>query len=369
MNNKMINIKDITDKIAENYFLKKSFEYQIEPNEERITDQVKKIKSKTLWLAAMYGTLGILFLYIPQYIWTETFANTTYTLPIINFSFDLSIFGLVYGFILVLIEIFFLMRGDLKAVSRISKLYGFTAKPDHSDTQELVAIGMGKDKKKFIEIGINPYQNFSKTGITLIRLIFMAKAFFSNFLFRIILKKILGRLALRSVIDLASIPIYAAWNAYGSSVVARKADMRMLAVKQMKRTGEYFFKKYKDNQEFKSLLYDTFEYIAITKKSFYPSDLIFAKHFLNIFNIEISNEHRLSEHYLEKVKALPQDLRVAIGQILILGFLLDGRIGKFEAGIINKLKSNNIIFYNPEEIKQWTKEYKEGRGFDKMFEY
>jgi hypothetical protein len=115
-------------------------------------------------------------------------------------------------------------------------------------------------------------------------------------------------------------------------------------------------------------LYDTFEYIAITKKSFYPSDLIFAKHFLNIFEIQISNEHKLSQNYFEKVNSLPNDIKIAIGQILVLGFLLDGRIGKFEVGIINKLAKDKIIPYTLEEIKSWTKEYKTGKGFDKMFE-
>jgi hypothetical protein len=259
------------------------------------------------------------------------------------------------------------MRGDLQAVGKISKLYNFLPQKNDDDTRELVYIGMGKDQKKFSEIGINPYQNFSKTGVMVLRIVFMAKAFFSNFLFRIILKKILGRLALRSVIDLASIPVYASWNAYASSVVIRKADMRMLAIKQMKKTGEYFLIKYKSHNDFCNLLYDTFEYIAITKKSFYPSDLIFAKHFLNIFNIEIINEHKLSDNYFEKVKSLPQDIKIAIGQILILGFLLDGRIGRFEIDIINKLIKHNIIYYTPEQIKQWTKEYRTGKGFDKMF--
>jgi hypothetical protein len=366
---KNINLKDITDRVAENYLIKKSSEYKIEENSEAVIKEIKRIKKTTMWLAAIYGTLGVLFLYIPQYIWVDTFKNSTYTIPYINFSFKLSILGLIYGFVLVLIEIFFLMRGDLKAVSKISRFYGFRPEKNDIDTRELVAIGMGKDQKKFTEIGINPYQKFSKTGIMVLRVVFMAKAFFSNFIFRILLKKILGRLALRSIIDLASIPIYAAWNAWASAVVARKADMRMMAVKQMKKTGEYFFNKYKDHKEFCSLLYDTFEYIAITKKSFYPSDLIFAKHFLNIFDIQISHEHKLSENYFEKVTALPNDIKIAIGQILVLGFLLDGRIGKFEVGIINKLSKTEIIPYTLEEIKHWTKDYKTGKGFDKMFDY
>ena len=65
---------------------------------------------------------------------------------------------------------------------------------------------------------------------------------------------------------------------------------------------------------------------------------------------------------------MPEDLKLAIGQLLVLGFLLDGKIGAFEVKIINKLIDNNIIPYSVKEIKNWTKKYKLGKGFEEMFE-
>ena len=233
--------------------------------------------------------------------------------------------------------------------------------------EELVSIGLGKDQKRFTEVGINPYQNFSKTGVLFLRVLFIIKAMLSSFVFKIVIKKVLGRLAIRAVVDLAGIPIYAVWNAYASSIVIRKTDMRMKAMKQMNKTGKHFHDKYKDKKEFTELLYDTFEYIALTKKSFYPTDYIFAKHFFSIFNIKIKEEHKLSENYFKKIKLLPNDIKLAIGQILILGFLLDGKIGSFEISIIKELNSDNIIPYSLEHIKIWTKQYKLGNGFDEMF--
>jgi hypothetical protein len=206
-----------------------------------------------------------------------------------------------------------------------------------------------------------------KTGVLLIRSVFLIKAFLSNFVLKIIIKRVLGRLAVRAVVDLAGIPVYAVWNAYASSIVIRKTDMRMKAVLQMNKTGNHFLNLYKTNEQFKELLYDTFEYIAVTKKNFYPTDYIFAKHFLKLFDIKIKNEHKLSENYFEKIKSLPDDLKTGIGQILILGFLLDGKIGRFELSIIKKLNKEKIIPYNSEEIIKWTNNYKIGKGFDEMF--
>jgi len=371
MPNKIINIdiKDITDRLAENYLRKKSIKYaDISKREnEAILKAAKKIKTNTLLTAALYGALGVAFLYIPQYIFTDSFSKVEYTIPFINYKFELSVFELLYGFVLVGIEIWLLMKGDLKAVSKIAAVYGYNAKNKNFEAEELALIGLGKDRNRFTEVGINPYQNFSKTGVLFLRLLFLIKAMLSNFIFKIIIKRVLGRLAIRAVVDLAGIPIYAVWNAYASSIVIRKTDMRMKSMKQMSKTGKYFSDKYKDNKEFTELIYDTFEYIAVTKKSFYPTDYIFAKHFFNIFNIKIEEEHKLSENYFEKLKSLPDDIKLAVGQILILGFLLDGKIGGFEIGIINKLKKNNIIPYSLNHIKQWTKHYKLGNGFDEMF--
>jgi hypothetical protein len=365
-----INIKDITDKIAENYFIKLSDKHTtlIFQNSDEKRTEIRKIKKKTTLVAAVYGALGVILLYIPQYFLPQYFSDTTYTIPYINYSFELSIFEMLYGFLLVGIEIWLLMKGDLEAVSKISSVYRYKPKKGDIDTLELVYIGLGKDQRKFNEIGINPYQNFPKFSLLFLRGLFMLKAFLSNFVFRIILKRVLGRIAIRAVIDLAGIPIYALWNAWASSVVIRKADMRMQALNQMNKTGKRFAEKYENNESFRNLLYDTFEYIALTKKSFHPTDMIFAKHFFNLFGIKIKEEHKLSENYFELVKKLPDDLKLAVGQLLILGFLLDGKIGRFEVRLIKKLKKENIIPYKLEQVQKWTKDYTLGKGFDEMFD-
>ncbi len=364
-----ISIRDITDKTAEKFFREKTKHYytELKTFNGKPEEAVKKIKFRILFFAALYGTLGVLFLYIPQYILPEYFTTSEYTLPLINYTVEFSVFGLIYGFILIFIEIFFLMKGDLKSTSQIAAIYGFNPESKETEIKELVKIALNKDKKRYSEVGINPYQNFSKPGLFFIRIMFLAKAFLSNFIFKIIIKRVIGRLAIREIVDLAGIPVYAFWNAYASSQIIRKTDMRMKASQMILKTAKHFKNRYSDNPEFKTLLYDTFEYIAVTKKSFYPSDLIFAKHFLTTFNITIKNEHKLSENYLEQVKMLPDDIKLGIGQILVLGFLLDGKIGAFEIKIIKKLKENNIIPYSVEEIKTWTKNYKLGHGFEEMF--
>ncbi len=364
----------ITDKTAFNFFLKQADKFTTFDNlsiKEKIA-KVKIIKYKTLLLSAVYGILGVILLYIPQYYFPELFSQKKIHIPFTNIFVNLSILELFYGFFLVVIEIWLLMRNDIRAVCKVAAVYGyFTRKKNDvviDEITELIYIGMGKDEKKVPEVGINPFQNVSRVGVALIRLFFMLKAMLTNFLFKIIVKRLLGRLAVRTVVDLAGIPIYAFWNAYASSVVIRKINMRMLARNEMLNIGNQFHSKFANNKEFIELIYDTFGYIAITKKKFYPADFVFSKYFLSIFNIKIKKEHFISENYLEKLENSNNDVKLAIGQLLIIGFLIDGKLGRLEITVIKKLQQKNIINYKIKEIKKWTKQYQQGESFDIMFE-
>ena len=368
-------VGDIADKAAHNYFIKlaeKQETHKKLSTKEKI-EKVKKIRQKSLIFAALCGTFGVIFLYLPQIIFPDLFPQTKYTIPYIDFTFDFSFSEMFYGFFLVGLEIWLLIRSDIKTVGKVAAVYGYKyrehSESNNEETTELVYIGIGKEGRAFTKVGINPFQNVSKTGVVFLRLVFLLKAFFSNFFFKIILKKVFGRIAVRTVVNFAGIPIYAAWNAYASSVVIRKVDKRMLARDVMLRTGRRFLDTMRGNEIFKKNVYDALGYIAVTKKNYYPSDYIFARHFLKIFDIKIQDEHQVPDSFIENLKNLEPDVRLAVGQLLVIGFLLDGKIGALEIRVLKKLKNEGIIPYTIEDTKMWTKRYLKGEGFYEMFDY
>lgn len=369
-----IRIKDIpesvgsfTDSLAFSYLKRQSRNSDDHADTpEKRNSALKKIRRQTLFLSALYGALGVLILYIPQYIFPDIFRLSEYELPYVNYRLKFSVTELVYGFILVAIEIWLLTLLDLKAVGRVGKVFGFPPEKALSDFpdegKELLYIGLGKEHKKFSEVGLNPYQRMSKLGVVLLLIVFRLKAFLSNFVFRMVLKRLLGRLAIRAVTDLAGIPIYAFWNAYASAIVIRKARMRMTADEMMRESGQVIYKKFGNNKEFKSLLYDSLEYIALTKKTYHITDYIFAKKMLKLFGVSIKQEHIISDNYLEKVKKASKETRKGIGKVLLIGFIIDGKIGSFEKRIIKKMQAEGIIRAPLDTIKIWTKNYAEGKG-------
>ncbi len=227
-------IKDFSDKLAYNYFVKTAnkFPQYADLNPQQKMLRIKKIKFRVLFFSALYGALGVLFLYIPQYIFPEIFPLQNFSFFYGLIKFRLSLNDLYYGVFLTALEIWLLAMTDIRSVGRIAAVYGFqkhSASDTKEETKRLLDIGLGKDTKTYAELGINPLQNSSKTGVYLLFILFRIKAILSKFIFRFILKKIFGRLAVRSLLDMAGIPIYAFWNAYASSIVIRKANMRMYA--------------------------------------------------------------------------------------------------------------------------------------------
>ena len=136
------------------------------------------------------------------------------------------------------------MKGDLKYTSQIAAIYGFNSDNKETETKELVKIALNKDKKRYSEIGTEGFQNASKPGLFFIRIMFPAKVFLSNFVFKIIIKRVIGRLAIREIVDLAEIPVYAFWNAYAYSQIIRKTDMRMKASQMILKTAKHFKNRY-----------------------------------------------------------------------------------------------------------------------------
>jgi hypothetical protein len=66
---------------------------------------IKKEVFNTLFWAAMFGVIGVLTLYLPQYYFPELFYEYKLILPFSDNAFSIPIVSILYGFILLYIEI------------------------------------------------------------------------------------------------------------------------------------------------------------------------------------------------------------------------------------------------------------------------
>ncbi|MBA2778923.1 LBF_2804 family protein [Billgrantia kenyensis] len=139
------------------------------------------------------------------------------------------------------VEIAFLYWNALRGVATTSRLAG--APMRDGPHARLVLLGLTRVALEFPSprhriYGIDPYARMSRWKINAIEIMYRMKVGVSSFLIRVLLRRVLGRVALRGVLPLLMGPLYAAWNAiitWRILVKAREQALGPFAIEGMVR--------------------------------------------------------------------------------------------------------------------------------------
>lgn len=115
------------------------------------------------------------------------------------------------------IEILFLYWNALRGVARVSDLAGIPLQKSRHAVlilRGLSRVALELPCPRHNIYGIDPYAQMSRWKLTARSVLYRMKVGVSSFILRILLRRILGRLALRGLIPLLTGPLYAAWNAF-----------------------------------------------------------------------------------------------------------------------------------------------------------
>lgn len=333
---------------------------------------LKKIRINTYIKAGLAGALGIFLLYIPYNLFGESlFPKRSFFIPWIEMDVELEIEFLVYSLVLVLVEIYYLTYVNIKAVSAIAKACGC---PNNSDpylednVNALVNVGLEKKQKDLKKLGINPFDGLSKVGVWIFQMLIKLKAAVSGFLWKLLIKKILGRYALRMLVDLLGAPLYAAWNIYASRKVMNEARVRVMAPPLINKFSYHLYEEFKDNEEFKGIIYDAMQAISTTKRSFHYNHFLLASTLLNKFDIEIKEKPQLNSKFLKEVDNLSPAIQNSVAKLILFGIIIDGGLTTIEKRSIHRLKKEGVLNYSMDEINGWSEDFFAGKGLDVFFE-
>ena len=161
---------------------------------------------------------------------------------------------------------------------------------------------------------------------------------------------------------MAGIPIFAFWNAIGTRKILIESRVIIMGINYI----EYFEKELINFRELsemeKTMVYDTLQYIAVSKRDYHRNHFILSHMVLNNFKIAIEKEHPISNNYFSIVEASKADFKKLIEKLIILGLALDGKISRREKNRIIKLNKLNILSKNPKEMKMITNSFVYGKG-------
>ncbi|MGL6268966.1 MAG: LBF_2804 family protein, partial [Chitinophagaceae bacterium] len=199
-------------------------------------------------------------------------------------------------------------------------------------------------------------------------LLFILKATLTNFIFRFFIQRVMGRYLVRAIQDFAGIPIFAFWNAYGTRTILKEARVIILGqnlievlMNRIKITGGF-------PEEKKSLISDTMQYIAISKRDFHQNHFLLTRNLFELFGIEERVGHWEEKKYIEDLKAADQIVRNQCLFIILLGDILDGKISSRERFKLKKLRDSGLLNYSDQEMKKIAKDFLDGRGIEPLLQ-
>jgi hypothetical protein len=333
-------------------------------------EEIKLIHRKeniAVWTAAFFGAMGVVLLYVPQYVLPHWFPLNNINL--FGKTFAVPVVMLVYTVILVVVEILLLTFLNIWCAHEIAVATGFLnyqSKKEKGKRNLLVNIGLEKKNKEILKYGIDPLQGIHKKALFAWNFFFILKATLSNMLFKILIQRMLGRYAVKAVQDFAGIPIFAAWNAYGTRLILKEARIIIMGQNLIEEVCGRIRKDQEPEEGFKNLLYDTLQYIAVSKRDFHENHYILTKNLFEIYKIVPKDKHWLEEGYYQKLHAAGKEQKEVCQLLIAIGFLLDGKLSYNEKLQIKELEKERLLDIGTEEIKKYQLDFLNGRGIETL---
>jgi hypothetical protein len=331
----------------------------------------RKAIQRLEWIAwitsGVIGTLAVLLLYLPQYYVPQFFPLTDIALPFMGVV-PIPLVATIYGVVLVFIEIWGLTILHVYCIQRMAVSMGYVTADSAflSEKQEKILAVSTEEKDKTLKgFGIDPYQGMKISQVWMINLLIALKATLSNMVVKILVRRVLGRYAVREILDLLGIPIFAFWNIMATRNILREARVMIMGqnlIDFIVPTFEKIAIEIKDLQETKSLIYDTLQFIAVSKRDYHANHSYLTAKVFSIFDIPIENKHLISDDFAQRLATANPMLKRFCQLLIIIGLLLDGQISWRERQRISTFHGEGIIELSVNELITLKDDFLEGRG-------
>jgi hypothetical protein len=331
------------------------------------TKAIKRNEKFAIWVAAFFGAMGVILLYVPQYVAPHWFPQYLFKLG--SYSFNIPWAALIYTAVLVYIEILLLTFLNIYCIHNIAVATGFITATNKQDAEKrnlMLNVGLEKKDKALLKYGIDPLEGLNKQALIFWNILVTLKATLSNLAFKFIIQRILGRYAIKAVQDFAGIPIFAAWNAWGTYTVLKKARVVIMGQNLVQVLSQKIQLSHGTTSQFKTLLYDTVQYIAISKRDFHENHSVLTKNLFDIFNIPPQKEYKITGDYLQKIKAAPLPQQRICLLLIVVGFILDGNLSGREYNKIHELQNQKLLLLTDMQIDTYRKNFLNGKGLDEL---
>lgn len=183
----------------------------------------------------------------------------------------------------------------------------------------------------------------------------------ANQAIRYLVRLFLGRYAVRALLDFAGVPLYMAINAYAAYAVLREAKVVLMGPDAIRFVVRRLSRGVPSPAE-RALVYDTLQYIAVSKRDFHQNHYLLTKELLELWSVPAEARHPLPGDYLERLGAAPPGTRAVCQALILSGFILDGPLSWRERRQLHALNRLGILPARPADVRRWLRQFLHGGG-------
>lgn len=354
----------MTDKIYHNYYQKisknKNLEHDFDSNLDELEQKkIKKIYKNTILKAAILGFLGVVLYFLPIHLFPEIFPFYDVK-DLFGYSFRLEYGQIIFGVVLMILELHLLVLVNIKSVHELANVTGFYTNNDQED-QFLLELGLGSKALGLNKYGIDPYQEVNKKLLFVYNLALKLKGFLANKLMQYLFKRLLGRYAVRYAVDYVGIPIYMFLNAFGAYTILDEAKIGILGSNFIKKfVDDIFINEIQDSE--KELIYDTLQLIAMSKRDYHKNHYLLTALLFEKYRIIPIAKRIFKPDYYKQLAQSRQEIKDLCNKIIVIGFIIDGKISTHEKKKITTLENHGILKYNYQELKTMSYQFRNGKS-------
>ena len=317
--------------------------------------------------AAGLSVLGFLAYFLPVYLAPGLFPATT--LSLFGAEIALAWAELLWGVFLMIVEIYLLVLLNLWGVHEIAVATGLiAAHGKEAVTEKLIDIGVENKHKGLLQYGIDPFLGVNPTLLFAINLLLRLKGFLGSKILRYAVQRLLGRLAVREVLDFIGMPIYMAINGLSTHAVLHEAKVIIMGQKLIERVASRLPARLAEGPEARALIYDTLRFIAVSKRDFHQNHFHLTKALVERLEIDTSDPRGDLSDYLDRLARAPGPLRRFGALLIVIGFILDGQVSWRERRRIRDLQGSGAIDVSVPEVAALCRDFVRGAGVEGLLD-
>ncbi|GDX79752.1 hypothetical protein LBMAG42_15630 [Deltaproteobacteria bacterium] len=252
----------------------------------------------------------------------------------------------VFGAAMALVsatEIAFLYWSSLAAVRELAHAAGLLL---HGDESHDTAVALARAALELPtpldpSFGVNPQREASRVQLLFASLAYKAKVAVSNFVFKAVVRRALGRAATRYLLAFTAIPVNAAWNAIVAWLVIREARIRVLgpsAAEEM--LAVVLAANPEPSAACKAVLHKSVGAAVVRKRDMHPNLVGMMRLLrLHLGPPEAGTVLDRPDRFLTALAGLPPEEQKTVVRCLTIATVLDGRLARAERRLLREARA------------------------------